>query len=211
MVTTRTRPETSSGAVDQTSSWLAPPRLRLPAEWKTTDEALIELSHLNEPWDFELSAEGELVFVSPEGWDSSAIGTEIIGQVWSWNANEVGGRVFGAQLGVRLPDDSVRSPDVAWISGQRWDTRDRERAFLSVCPELIVEVVSRTDSLREQREKMSEWIENGALLGWLIDPFREVVLIYRPDAEPEQLEKPDTLSGEGVCDGLIVSLERVWR
>ena len=49
------------------------------------------------------------------------------------------------------------------------------------------------------------------LLGWLIDPFRNVVLVYRPDAEPEQLVRPASLSGEDVCEGLEVSLERIWK
>ncbi|MXY85001.1 MAG: Uma2 family endonuclease [Chloroflexi bacterium] len=190
----------------------APFRLKLPTDWALSDEALIALSDLNEPWQLELTANGELVIMAPEGPESSERASEIGTDVGLWNRLARGGHVFGAQLGVRNYDDgSLRAPDVAWMSNERWDQRDPERGFLSNCPEFIVEVVSPSSSFRQQREKMLEWMSKGALLGWLVDPFREIVVIYRPDTEPEQLDRPDTLSGEDVCEGLEVSLERIWK
>ncbi|MYD54416.1 MAG: Uma2 family endonuclease [Chloroflexi bacterium] len=190
----------------------APFRLKLPTDWALSDEALIALSDLNEPWQLELTANGELVIMAPEGPESSERASEIGTDVGLWNRLARGGHVFGAQLGVRNYDDgSLRAPDVAWMSNERWDQRDPERGFLSNCPEFIVEVVSPSSSFRQQREKMLEWMSEGALLGWLVDPFREIVVIYRPDTEPEQLDRPDTLNGEDVCDGLEVNLERIWK
>ncbi|MYD73429.1 MAG: Uma2 family endonuclease [Chloroflexi bacterium] len=190
----------------------APFRLKLPTDWALSDEALIALSDLNEPWQLELTANGELVIMAPEGPESSERASEIGADVVIWNRLARGGHVFGAQLGVRNYDDgSLRAPDVAWMSNERWDQRDPERGFLSNCPEFIVEVVSPSSSFRQQREKMLEWMSKGALLGWLVDPFREIVVIYRPDSEPEQLDRPDTLSGEDVCEGLEVNLERIWK
>jgi len=190
----------------------APFRLKLPSDWALSDEALIALSDLNEPWQLELTANGELVIMAPEGPESSERASEIGADVAIWNRLARGGHVFGAQLGVRNYDDgSLRAPDVAWMSNERWDQRDPERGFLSNCPEFIVEVVSPSSSFRQQREKMLEWMSKDALLGWLVDPFREIVVIYRPDTEPEQLDRPDTLSGEDVCDGLEVNLERIWK
>ena len=190
----------------------APFRLKLPTDWALSDEALIALSDLNEPWQLELTANGELVIMAPEGPESSERASEIGADVVIWNRLARGGHVFGAQLGVRNYDDgSLRAPDVAWMSNERWDQRDPERGFLSNCPEFIVEVVSPSSSFRQQREKMLEWMSKGALLGWLVDPFREIVVIYRPDSEPEHLDRPDTLSGEDVCEGLEVNLERIWK
>jgi len=184
----------------------------LPTDWALSDEALIALSDLNEPWQLELTANGELVIMAPAGPESSERASEIGADVAIWNRLARGGHVFGAQLGVRNYDDgSLRAPDVAWMSNERWDQRDPERGFLSNCPEFIVEVVSPSSSFRQQREKMLEWMSKDALLGWLVDPFREIVVIYRPDTEPEQLDRPDTLSGEDVCDGLEVNLERIWK
>lgn len=212
MVTTEAKPRTVSGPNANPDGLSARLRLKLPTDWALSDEALLALSKLNEPWQLELTADGELVIMAPEGPESSERGGEIHIDVGNWNRAAGGGHVFGAQLGVRDYDDgSLRAPDVAWMSNERWAQRDPERGFLSVCPELIVEVVSPSSSFGEQQEKMQEWLSKGALLGWLIDPFREIVVVYRADGEPEQLDKPDSLSGEDVCEGLEVSLDRIWK
>lgn len=212
MVTTEAQTATVQETEIDPDGLPAPFRLKLPTDWALSDEALIALSDLNEPWQLELTANGELVIMAPEGPESSERASEIGADVVIWNRLESRGHVFGAQLGVRNYDDgSLRAPDVAWMSNERWDQRDPERGFLSNCPEFIVEVVSPSSSFRQQREKMLEWMSKGALLGWLVDPFREIVVIYRPDTEPEQLDRPDTLSGEAVCEGLEVNLERIWK
>ena len=212
MVTSSANPETDTTAAEAPLALPAPLRLKLPDCWDPTDAALIELSQLNEPWDFELTADRELVFVAPERPGSSHRGVDFITQVHLWCLRTGDGLVLGPQLGVRLPDSSMKMPDVAWISDARWGNRDMDqKGLLDACPELIVEVVSATDIPADQEAKMAEWIRNGALLGWLIDPYREIVLIYRPAAEPERLERPERLSGEDVCAGLDVRLDRIWR
>ena len=212
MVTTSARLETVTAPVNEPFELPAPLKSKLPDCWDPTDEALIELSRLNEPWDFELTADRELVFVSPERPGSSTRGVDLIAQIQLWCRQDGDGMVFGPQLGVRHDDGSMRMPDAAWISDARWGDRDMDqKGLLDACPELIVEVVSATDQPEDQEEKMAEWIRKGALLGWLVDPFREIVLIYRPGAEPERLERPESLSGEDVCNGLEVSLDRIWK
>ncbi len=187
-------------------------KLKLPDCWETTDQALIELAQLNEGIEFEVTPQRELVFVPGEGPGSSVRGTRIVAQLVTWSDERGGGMVFGPHLGVRQPDESMRMPDTAWISDERFGDRELDgEGLLWVCPELIVEIVSITDRRSVQEEKMVEWMGKGALLGWLVDPFRDVVLVYRPNRDPEQLERPATLSGEDVCVGLDVSLERVWK
>ena len=216
MVTAAAKPEASEQRPERAAGapfvLAAPLKLKLPDCWASTDEALIELSRLNEAWRFELSAERELVIMSPEGRGSSKRGLRIGAQVIQWSDTTGGGEVYGPDLGVRLPDMGMRMADVAWASDQRVDQPgEDDEGLLGQCPELIVEVVSRSDDAAKQRGKMQLWIRNGALLGWLVDPFEEVVWIYRADAEPERLERPDSLNGEDVCVGLEVSLERVWK
>lgn len=57
---------------------------------------------------------------------------------------------------------------------------------------------------------MAIWLANGVRLGWLIDPYEAKVHIYRPNTEPEALERPSKLGDEEVLPGLSVDLERVW-
>lgn len=213
MVQAPARPATDAKITLGRDALSSPVKLRLPDCWDPTDEALIELARVNDGWRFELTAKRELVIMSPEGRGSSRRGAEILTDISNWNRQTQSGKVLGPQGGVRLPDSSMRVPDVSWMSNQRWDNQNPEQdeAIAQSCPELIVEVISVTDESAEQQEKMNLWIANGALLGWLIDPFAELVLIYRPNTEPERLERPDALSGEDVCEGLEVSLERIWK
>ncbi|MBD2670680.1 Uma2 family endonuclease, partial [Arthrospira platensis FACHB-439] len=66
------------------------------------------------------------------------------------------------------------------------------------------------DSLSELRQKMGEYLENGARLGWLIDPQNRRVEIYRPQQEIEVLEEPTELSGGDVLPGFVLRLNRIW-
>ena len=210
MVTTPAKPKPSLQAVASD----APPVpicLKLPSTWSTSNESLMALSNLNDGWLFELTAEGELVIMTGVGFRSSERSFEIGIDIGLWNRQVGAGHICGADLYVRREDSSLRLPDVAWISNERLGSADPDEGVLEVCPELIVEVVSVSQDTAAQQQKMKEWMAAGARLGWLVDPYQEVVLIYRPDTEPELLERPDTLDGEDVCEGLEVNLERIWK
>jgi Uma2 family endonuclease len=56
---------------------------------------------------------------------------------------------------------------------------------------------------------MTEYIENGVKLGWLVDPLDGTVAIYRPDRESEVLVHPATVSGEGPVEGFVLALDRI--
>ena len=73
-----------------------------------------------------------------------------------------------------------------------------------------MELRSPSDAIDDLREKMAEYIENGARLGWLIDPLRRVVEIYRPGREPEVLEDPPSIDGEDVLPGFVLDVGRVF-
>ena len=57
---------------------------------------------------------------------------------------------------------------------------------------------------------MAEWIQAGVRLGWLIDPYDRSVWIYRANGDVVQLDDPPELSGEEVCEGLVVDMSLVW-
>lgn len=82
---------------------------------------------------------------------------------------------------------------------------------MPLCPDFVVELRSESDSLTKLQAKMQEYIDNGARLGWLIDPQNRRVEIYRPAVDVEVLEHPTELSGEDVLPGFVLNLRRVWR
>ena len=74
----------------------------------------------------------------------------------------------------------------------------------------MIELLSFSDKLGEQQAKMEEYVENGLRLGWLIDPYRNTVHIYRPARDPEILDSPKSVSGEDVLPGFELDLTKIW-
>ena len=77
-------------------------------------------------------------------------------------------------------------------------------------PEFIIELKSATDSRRELHEKMAEWIEAGVQLGWLIDPERKRVTVYKPGIIPADFDNLDSIAGDAPVEGFVLDLTPVW-
>ncbi len=166
-------------------------------------ERLCQLSSDNPGWQFEYSAEGELIVMAPTGSESSADEGQIIIVLGNWRLNN-GGMSYPSTIGFSLPSGAVLIPDAAWITQERYDnlTPSERRGAINGAPDFFVEVRSRTDRLPPFLAKMQEWMDGGARLGWGIDPRNRRVYLFRAgQAEPELLENPENLSGEDVLPG----------
>ena len=174
-------------------------------------ERLCQLSTDNEPWTFEYSAEGELIIMPPPGSESSADEGEVSTDLSLWRRSN-GGMSYPSSIGFHLPSGAQRIPDAAWITQERYDnlTPSERRGTINGSPDFVVEVRSRTDRLPPFLDKMQEWMEGGARLGWAIDPFNRHTYLYRAGQyEPELLENPETLSGEDVLSGFTFEVRRL--
>ena len=122
------------------------------------------------------------------------------------------GKSFGSNAGFTLPDGSMRSPDAAWLSLERWNAlaRKEQTRFGHVSPEFVIELRSESDGLAELQDKMRMWIANGVELAWLIDPKRKVVEIYRPGESAEVHQNPTSVQGTGPVRGFELIISRVW-
>ena len=89
-------------------------------------------------------------------------------------------------------------------------TPEEKGTFANICPDFVVELRSSSDRVQSLQTKMSEYIENGTRLGWLIDPQQGQVEIYRPGLAVEVLSNPTELSGEDVLPGFRLNLRRMW-
>ena len=184
-----------------------------------TDEQFYRLCQMNRDWQFERTAKGEIIIMSPVGGVSGNREADLIGLVWMWNQQTQLGRVFSSSTIFRLPNNGDRSPDVAWVSLERWSalTAEEQEKFPPICPDFVIELreaklsrrESRTDPLRPLQEKMQEYLNSGLRLGWLINPQDEQVEIYRPSREVEIVQFPVSLSGEDVLPGFILNLPTV--
>ncbi|MEG3847056.1 Uma2 family endonuclease [Microcoleus sp. herbarium7] len=179
-----------------------------------TGEQFETLALANPDLRLERTARGELIVNPPTGGESSERNFNITGQLARWcDDNEDLGSGFDSSGGFILPNGARRSPDASWVSRERLEalTPKERKGFVPLCPDFVVELRSASDSLSTLQEKMREYRENGARLGWLIDPQNRRVEIYRQQAEVEILIAPTELSGEDVLPGFVLNLRRVWR
>ncbi len=162
---------------------------------------------------FERTANGEIIVMPPAGGECSAQHASALAQLFFWAQTDGTGKIFESSIGYDLPNGAMRSPDASWVSNKQLASISREqlKKFLPVCPELFVEIMSPSDSLRQTKEKMEEFIANGAKLGWLIDSKKRQVHVYRPNKPVEILDDPATLSGEPEFPGLVLDLASVWN
>jgi len=189
--------------------------LELPKNIKlyVTPEQFAALAASNRELQLERTAQGELIVNPPTGWETGKRNSRISGELYVWwqNAGEPG-EIFESSTGFVLPNDATRSPDASWVSQDRWDALSEEQqgTFANICPDFVVELRSKSDTLKSLQEKMQEYLDNGAKLGWLIDPQNRTVEVYRVGLEVEVLSNPSELSGEDVLPGFVLSLRRVW-
>ena len=179
---------------------------------KLTDEQFYQLCQDNETLRFERNSKGELIIMPPTGGETSNRNAGLTAQIWVWNEQTQLGKVFDSSGGFKLPNGADRSPDASWVKLERWNalTPEQKTKFAPLCPDFVVELLSPSDSLKDTQEKMKEYRDNGARLGWLINRKSRQVEIYRQGQDVEVLESPASLSGENVLPGFVLNLEPIW-
>jgi Uma2 family endonuclease len=177
-----------------------------------TDEEFEALCRGNDNVQFERTKEGAIRMKPPAGGWTSSGNQEIAGQLYSWWRLHQHGRVFDSSGGFRLPDGSTLSPDASYLSEERLKKLPKGglRSFPRVCPDFVIELLSESDTLEGLKSKMADWISNGALLAWLVDPYERQVFVYRPRQKPERVTG-SKVTGEDPVNGFELDLARVWE
>ncbi len=175
-----------------------------------SDEQFYQLCQVNDHWRLEETAQGELIIMHPVGAISGNRESEFNGLIWLWNRQTNLGKVFSYSTVFILPNGGKRSPDVAWIANKRWDglTLEEQEKFAPICPDFVIELRSRTDSLSQLQTKMQEYLNSGLKLGWLIDTQSQQVEIYRQNQPIEIMSLPAILSGENVLPGFDLEVSK---
>ncbi len=190
-------------------------RLELPTEvaLQVTQAQFEAIALANRDLKLERSATGDLIVNPPTGGETGHRNIKIAYFLVKW-VEELGGSgvPFDSSTGFRLPNGADRSPDASWVSSQRWEalTLEERKGFIPLCPDFVIELRSHTDSLSKLQAKMQEYRDNGVRLGWLINPQRKQVEVYRAGQPQEMLENPKVLLGDRVLPGFALDLSRVW-
>lgn len=177
-----------------------------------TDDEYFQFCADNPDLRIERSVEGDILIMPPVGGEGSFRNSELSAELRTWARKDGRGRGFDSSVEYFLPSGAAYSPDASWVLRSRLDklTRDEKRKFPRLCPDFVIELMSPSDRLRKVKAKIAEWIENGAQLGWLLDPDHRTVYIYRPDREPEQIVNPERIVGEGPVAGFVLVLADIW-
>lgn len=186
--------------------------LEIPSYFIVSQEQFELLAIANRDLRLERSPNGELIIMPPTGGTTGKRNAKLITYFVNWNDQMQLGEVFDSSTAFRLPNGSNRSPDVAWVSRDRWQslTSEQQDSFPPLCPDFVVELRSKSDSLKSLQDKMQEYLENGLLLGWLIDIQNQTVEVYRPQESHEVLQKPSLLKGELVLPYFSINLDFLW-
>jgi len=180
--------------------------------FQLSNEQFYQLCQDNRDLRFERSYQGDLIIMSPTGGETSNRNIEISYQLQGWSRQNKLGIAFDSSGGFKLPNNADKSPDAAWIPLEKWNNLSTEerQGFIPLCPDFVIELRSKSDSLKSLQTKMQEYLENGTQLGWLINRHDRQVEIYRQGQAVEILENPSQLSGESVLQGFILDLKPVW-
>lgn len=188
----------------------------IPDEFKVTSRQFDELAEINTDVRMELTAEGELIIMSPTGGSAGKCNFNLYLDLGFWNRSTGLGVAFDSSTIFIIPNGARRSPDVAWVTLERWQslTLEEQDGFPPLVPDFVIELVSRSDLKKQKyqdlQEKMQEYLDNGVRLGWLVEPKTRKVETYRQRQAVEILQNPKSLSGEDVLPGFVLNLDLIW-
>lgn len=178
-----------------------------------SDEEFERMSEETEVFQLERSKDGVIIVnPPPSGLDGASAELEIGRQLSNWQRTHKRGRVVGANAGFFLPDGSSMCPDAGYITREQMQRKTPEirRRFQYLTPAFVIELISATDSRPELEKKMQRWVDNGAELGWLIDPYKREVVVYTREAAPVFIHD-SLISGTGPVSGFTLNLTDLWE
>src|SRR5438552_10560187 len=176
-----------------------------------TDDQYFRLCSDNRDFRIEMSADGELIIMSPTNMETGRKSAVITARLFNWAEQDGTGECFDSSSEFTLPNGAKRSPDASWIPRTRWDrlSQEEKEKFTEICPDFVIELRSPSDRVADLEEKMEEYIANGSRLGWLLDPVNNRAIIYRPGQLPEQIDNPAILNAEPVLPGFRFDFKEI--
>ena len=210
-------PKPSAGCFDMSFADLPngfPDTLEMWPDASLSREQFFKFCQTNRDLRIEQDAHGKVIIMPPAGGETGSRNAEVTCVLGNWSVSETKGQFFDSSTGFILPNGATRSPDASWVLKTRLAqlTPDQKTKFLPLCPDFVIEIRSPSDALAALQDKMEEYRQNGARLGWLINAASKAVFIYRENQTgAETLSDPQTLSGEGVLPGFVLHMTDIWN
>ncbi len=181
--------------------------------FEMNDEQFEEFCRLNRDLRIEMTAEGDLIIMPPTFSRTGNRNFKLTQQLGVWTDADGTGVGFDSSALFILPNGAKRSPDASWVSKSRLAslTEEQRAKFLPLCPDFVVELRSSSDSLAELQEKMREYMNNGARLGWLLDPTTKSVYVYHAGGAIEEIKDAERVEGAPLLAGFVLDLQGIWE
>jgi Uma2 family endonuclease len=174
-----------------------------------SDKEFFEFCQRNDSLQVERDENKQIIIVAPTSTSTGKYNADLLGELIIWNKIKNLGVCFDSSSGFSLPDGSVRSPDISWISKKNWNkiSDKQKNEFAPICPDFVIELKSKSDSLKYLTNKMHKWIENGCALAWPINPANKSVFVFGKDGIVHKINGfNNILSGEEILPGFRLDL-----
>ncbi|MCC7055658.1 MAG: Uma2 family endonuclease [Gemmatimonadaceae bacterium] len=151
---------------------------------------------------------GRLIARELAGYEHGYVASRVLVAIATFVQRQQLGHVLAAETGFTLfrAPDTVRAPDVAYVSAARVPTAAMRHGFPELAPDLAVEILSPDDRAGEVRRRVRDWIAAGTRLVWIIDPIRRAAHVHRADGSAARRTVDDLLSGDDVLPGFSVTM-----
>jgi Uma2 family endonuclease len=155
---------------------------------------------------------GELRMAPPPGSEHGEVTMNLAGPLHHHVKNNSLGVVYAAETGFKLESnpDTVRAPDVAFVRIESVQQTGRLPGYRSGSPDLVVEVLSRSDRVTSVEEKVAEWLEGGARMVWVVSPKLHTITVDRSLTDIVTLTEKDTLDGGEVIPGFQIEIAEIF-
>ena len=146
------------------------------------------------------------------GWYESLIG----GLILRWIGNFVDehdlGQVLGADGLIKILPGVVKIPDVCFLSWSKFPVDRLARTPIpTLVPDLMVEILSESNTAEEMRSKLNRYFEAGVGLVWYVDPTTRSAMSYTSSFNSVRIAPNECLSGAGVLPGFTLSLKTLFE
>ena len=156
--------------------------------------------------------EGELIRMAPAGAEHGRVAVSITAPLFTYVKAHNLGEVFAAETGFKLRSepDTVRAPDVAFVSKARIEEGGITESYWAGAPDLAVEVLSPSDRRPAVERKVRHWLSAGARLVWVVRPRQRTITVYQSLNDAVVLTQTDTLDGGDVLPGFQIAVAEIF-
>ena len=169
------------------------------------------LAMVDDENSYEL-VQGELTMMVPAGARHGQLTMRLGRAVGNFVEEHSLGEVYAAETGFQLESEplTIRAPDVAFVRQERIPSAGVPEGFWAIAPDLVIEVISPSETAQQVHEKVADYLQAGTQLLWTVYPATQTVMEYRPPMEARRLTAEDALDGGDVVPGFRYTLKKLF-